>query len=129
MSKGNSKDFNSIIGEGFKEWHINNYKNYSPEHILTNRYYDGNYLVDYRRPIEHYLKACGCKILRTNNNWWDDRFYVYHTPPVKAVDPVVWFDEVYKDGVYWSNNKKALVAIILSTILFITLGSLMKIYF
>lgn len=123
MSKGNSKDFCRIVDE-YTERDVERYSNISKDTILTSRYYDGNFVADYRRPIEHYLKACGCKILSTNNNWWDDRFYVYHTVPTKAVDPVTWFDEDYKDGIYWSNNKKGLSilcggALILFIVLFV----------
>lgn len=128
MSKGNSKDFCSII-HGHAERDIENYGLLSKDRILTSRYYDGNFVADYRRPIEHYLKACGCKILSTNNNWWDNRFYVYHTVPTRVVNPMVWFEEDYKDGIYWSNNKKAIVGLSIFTIIVCSFIILIKMLF
>ena len=128
MSKGNSKDFCRIVDE-YTERYVERYINISKDTILTSRYYDGNFVADYRRPIEHYLKACGCKILSTNNNWWDNRFYVYHTVPTRAVNPMVWFEEDYKDGIYWSNNKKAIVGLSIFTIIVCSFIILIKILF
>ena len=109
MSKGNSKDFNDVICGGFTQSNIDFYSTLSSDEYLKRSYSDERYLTDYRRAILHYYKACGCKILDTNNNWWNDRFYVYATLPKKAVDPVTWFDETYKDGIYWSKSKKFLL--------------------
>lgn len=109
MKKGNSEDFNNVIKGGFSPSSVLYYEKLSKDKILTSRHYDGNYITDYRRAVEHYYKACGCKILSTNNNWWDDCFYVWYTIPTKSVDPVKWFDEEYKDGIYWSNSKVGLL--------------------
>lgn len=111
MSKGNSKDFCVVIGIGFSS--IERYAAESEDLIIKRSHDDSMFIPDYSRAILHYYKACGCKILNTNNNWWNDRFYVYMTKPTKAVDPAVWFDETYRDGIYWSSNKLMLLGNIL----------------
>lgn len=111
MSKGNAEDFASLM-LGYNKFDIFYYKDMSKDQILTSSHNVARYNVDYRRAIEHYYKACGCKILGTNNNWWNDRFYVYHTKPTVAVNTVQWFNEQYKDGIYMSNNKVAIIWVV-----------------
>lgn len=115
MSKGNSKDFRDVIGYGFSS--IDHYINESEDLSITRSHDDSNFTVDYRRAILHYYRACGCRILGTNNNCWNDRFYVYMSKPTKAVDPEVWFDEEYRDGIYWSTNKLMVMGCVLLIIL------------
>ena len=112
MSNGNGTDFKSVMCGGWSEWEVEHYDGESPDLLITRRHNDNPYIYDYRRAIIHYYKSCGCKILDTNNNWWNDCFYVDMSRPTKAIDPEVWFNEVYKDGIYWSKNLKALVCMV-----------------
>lgn len=128
MSKGNAVDFASLI-QNYDESYIYCYKDMSEDQVIIDSHAVARFSTDYRRPIEHYYKACGCKILGTNNNWWNDRFYVYHTKPNKAVDAVQWFNEQYKDGVYMSNNKVALLWVVSVGLLLMLLITIVRFNF
>lgn len=119
--KGNVEDFVELIGSGFCVRSVGYYTKDSPNKVFDRRFRVGNYTVDYRRPLLHYHKACGCNIDSTNNNWWDDCFWICYTKPTKAVDPRDWFENEYKPGIYWSANLKLLLATVILVLLIIAM--------
>lgn len=85
-----------------------------------------NYDYDYSHSVVTYLKNCGCKIHKTNWNFFGG-FYIYYSKPQKYVDPSE-FIESYKGGVHFdSRTRVALWVVMILTLILICL-SLCKIY-
>lgn len=71
------------------------------DYIYTNRLPLDNYDYDYSHSIIAYMKACGCKIHRTNWNFFGG-FYIYYSKPQRYIDPEE-FIETYKEGFHLSS--------------------------
>lgn len=89
-------------------------------YIYTRRFSIDNYDYDYSHAIVKYIEASGCKIQRTNHNFFGG-FYVYFTGATKVVD-VDEFIEMYKGGMHYDSRTSGLiifciVAIIIALIL------------
>lgn len=121
MEKGNVEDFVEVLRWEFDENSIKYYTEFSSNKVFDRRFRVSGYTIDYRRALLHYYEACGCRIVSTNNNWWDDCFYIYYTKPTKAVDAREWFQNEYKSGIYWSSSLKLMLANVILVLLLIAM--------
>lgn len=89
------------------------------DYVYVKRLPLDNYDYNYSHSIVSYMKKCGCKIHRTNWNFFGG-FYIYHSRPQKYVDPVE-FIENYKGGIHLSSSMHMLLWILFIMVL-ITVG-------
>lgn len=82
-------------------------KPHSDDYIYCTRIFTENYEYDYSHAIVSYMKACGCVIKRTNNNFFGG-FYIYYLKPTKYVDPAE-FIENYKGGIHFDTRTKGMM--------------------
>lgn len=91
--------------------------------IYTLRRHLCNYTYDYRHIIRQYLKANGCKIHSTNNNWWDNCYYIYYSIETdQRVEADIFFDEYMAKPFHITADISKIVAVflILSLVAYIT---------
>lgn len=72
------------------------------DYIYSLRLPLGNYDYNYSHSIVTYMKACGCKIKRTNWNVFGG-FYIYYTAPSTYICPAE-FIKTYKKGVHYDSR-------------------------
>lgn len=109
-------DFVRLVNVTFSP---NNLSDGTSGYVYKTRYNLYNYDFWYEWMIRDYYAACGAKIVSTNNNWFDDRFYVYHTKPTKYISPEEFFDNYhkYKRFYAWRYRWVILLSLLLGTVL------------
>lgn len=76
-----------------------------------------NYDYDYSHAVISYMKKCGCKIHRTNWNFFGG-FYVYYSRAQQYVDPEE-FLLTYKEGFHLTNRMRVFLWVLFIMILIV----------